>query len=132
MQIVAVFAILLIALAAVGIGIAMAAVVAGAIALLISAGIFSSPVAIGFKTGSISKGVRLALFQICAAMGAVTGLGIAAGMKIFGDVKIGWMPIESIGFFTGTATRMVVGASVSEVVKFILQKSRPKRGFEVA
>jgi hypothetical protein len=128
-----IFALLMFAaiFAIIGVGIVVAAIVAAAVALLVSAGIVSSSLIVGFKTGSPSKGIRLALFQICAALGAVAGLGIAAGVKLLGHFTISWTAIESLGFVCGMTMGMVVGASLGALLKITMQKLAPPNGFEV-
>jgi hypothetical protein len=123
--------IVIIALVAVGVGLFLAALIAVCIAMLVSAGIVSSSILVGFRAGSISTGVQMAMFQIGAALGAVAGLGIAAAIKFFGQIHLGWMPIEGLGFSAGVCTGMVVAGSFGFLLQYALQKWGPRKGFEV-
>ena len=73
----------------------------------------------------------MAMFQIGAALGAVAGLGIAAAIKFFGQIHLGWMPIEGLGFSAGICSGVVVAGSFGVLLKYALQKWGPQRGFEV-
>jgi len=130
-----IFALIVIAamLIIVGTGVVPAAIVAASIAVLVSAGIISSLMVVGFKTGSASKGARLALFQICAVLCCVAGPGIAAIIKVFTHIALGWTPVEVLGLISGLSTGMVIGASLSTLLKYALQRWGPRmdKGFEV-
>jgi hypothetical protein len=119
-----------IALVVVGVGIALAAVTAIAIALLVSAGIVSSSLIVGFKTGSATNGIRLALLQIGTAVGAVAGLGIATGLKLYFATPVRWAIVGSLGFTTGICVGILIGASFGLILKLAIEKWGPQRGFE--